>query len=138
MSISTIYKSRGMKSLAIGHASEYLVCYDLALRGLHAVPNVFEHCAYDVLAEHNGSMIKIQVKGTAEVRKARTRYEFAMHYNDYTSCDLVALVAIDLKSIRYIRPPTIITKSISISRDEMLHSDNEELLFILNNENIKN
>lgn len=128
----------GISTNNIGHASEYLVCFDLALRGLHAAPNIFEHCVYDVIADHNGQMLRIQVKGTLNKKKGGKGYQFSMHKTEYGICDLIALVAIDLKQVKYVRPPNNPVNAMYTYFEDVEQSNNEILNMIFKNETTKN
>lgn len=101
-----------------GHAAEHLVCYDLAKRGVCAVSNPIEGAPYDIVADYNGVLIRIQVKGTispklnhsyrvltgtGEVKKYpnRPKYRFHVKQNQLRSVELIAFVAVDLGTIVY-------------------------------------
>lgn len=124
-------------NLSVGHAAEFLVCYDLSLRGLHVAPNVFEHCPYDVLAETGERLLRIQVKGTSGpvVKKPNENpvYLFVLHGNGYDEnlVDLIALVATDLKTIVYYRPADLGKRNKRITMDRMHSGCDEALLEVL-------
>ena len=54
------------KNLIVGKAAEFLVCYDLSLRGVRANLSPFEGAPYDVIGEYGGVMAKVQVKGASK------------------------------------------------------------------------
>lgn len=124
-------------NLCIGHAAEFLVCYDLALRGMHVAPNVFEHCPYDVLAETGSRLLRIQVKGTAgpQVKKVTENpvYIYELHGNGYDVAlvDLIALVAVDLKTIVYYRPGDLGKSNKRITVDRMKTGCDKALLEVV-------
>lgn len=129
------------QSQCTGTAAEYLVCFDLALRGLHAVPNVFEHCAYDVVADANGRLLKIQVKGLR--RMYRNCYQFDMRADGrfgrtkedrertYDSVDLFAFVAIDQMKIIWRHATNVNTTTVRFTPLAMAQGDDEALLQLL-------
>jgi PD-(D/E)XK endonuclease len=86
------------KSHIIGRAAEYFVCYDLSKRGIRASLSPFEQAPYDVLAEHNGRLLTIQVKGTGEPHRPR-QYRFT--FSKKVEADLIAFVALDTEKIHY-------------------------------------
>lgn len=86
------------KSHIIGRAAEYFVCYDLSKRGIRASLSPFEQAPYDILAEHNGRLITIQVKGTAKPHRP-CQYRFT--FSKRVESDLLALVALDSETIHY-------------------------------------
>ena len=104
-------------ALELGKAAEHLVCADLTLRGYRAFLSD-QGLPYDVLIELGGSILRIQVKGTAFCRNInaagrppRLAYSFSVRRNgkngrtrlSNTDCDLVALVALDIRQIAYMR-----------------------------------
>ena len=105
-----------INDLQIGKAGEYLVCADLILKGHIAFPSE-QGLSYDVVADINGKLIKIQVKTTRKSKYIPQRkspipaYIFHIGINGKRgrrkkyakgSVDLFALVAIDTKRIAYI------------------------------------
>lgn len=101
--------------MQIGKAGEYMVCADLILRGVIAFPSE-QGLPYDVVADCNGKLVRIQVKTTREARKVPQRE------NDTPAClfhvrrcgkggrqsyserdiDLFALVDLETKDIGYV------------------------------------
>ena len=105
-----------MNDLQIGKAGEYLVCADLILKGYVAFPSE-QGLSFDVVLYANGKLYKLQVKTTrcpmpVPQRVKRTdKYLFHVRrcgkggrraYNN-TDIDLFALVALDTKSIGYMK-----------------------------------
>lgn len=101
--------------LAAGVAGEHLVCAELLLQGYNAFMTD-QNCPYDVAVEHNGKLIRIQVKTT---RKERAIPQRAKHTPAYlfhirrcgkggrrsyteTDFDIMALVALDTRKVAYI------------------------------------
>jgi hypothetical protein len=116
---------------ATGHAAEFLVCFDLSLRGLHVATNVFEHCPYDVLADMgDGRMLRIQVKGTDGNYITDKNYKFNLHKNNgtYDLVDLIALVAVDLKTIIYKKPAELGTNKKRFTKEAMARGEDAALL----------
>ena len=101
--------------MQIGKAGEYLVCADLIFKGFIAFPSE-QGLPYDVVADCNGKLIRIQVKTTRESRKISQRE------NDTPAClfhvrrcgkggrqsyserdiDVFALVDLETKDIGYV------------------------------------
>lgn len=102
--------------LAAGKAGEYLVCADLILKGHIAFPSE-QGLPYDVVADIGGKLYRVQVKATREVRPVPQRREhmtgYLFHigrcgkggYGNYGAddVDLFALVALDTKTIGYLK-----------------------------------
>lgn len=103
--------------LAAGTAAEHLVCADLLLQGYKAFLTN-QICAYDVVVDVGGRLIRIQVKATRETRAIPQRVN---HYPAYRwhvkragkkglraygndEFELLALVAIDARLIAYMPP----------------------------------
>ena len=99
-------------TLMSGTAAEHLVCADLLLNGYKAflAPQI---CSYDVVAEINGKLLRIQVKSVKTVRpnisvrrqtskvyqwSIRKRNRMAYGNDEF---DLLALVALDSRQIAY-------------------------------------
>lgn len=108
-----------------GHTAEHFVCYDLARRGISAVSNPFEGSPYDIIADYNGVLIRIQVKGTSKAYSAvRTRngkswnvntYIFRVNESQLAYSELVAFVALDLQTIIYRTPEELANNSTGIN-----------------------
>ena len=105
-----------LADLAAGKAGEYLVCADLILRGFTAFPTE-QGLPYDVIMADERNLYRVQVKTTRQPqsipqRKNRTdKYIFHVrrcgkggrkNYAD-TDVDIFALVALDTKTIGYLR-----------------------------------
>ena len=103
--------------LQAGIAGEHLVCADLLSKGFRAFKTE-QICPYDIAAEINGKLVKIQVKTTRETRAVPQRKGHLSAYmwhvrragkggkrvyaeNEF---DLLALVALDIKKIAYLPP----------------------------------
>lgn len=104
------------QALAVGKAAEYLVCADLLLNGIPAFPSD-QGLPYDVVAEVGGLLVRIQVKATRTAknvssagRAARLAYSWNVRQNGRSGrqrlskaqCDVVALVALDIRAIAYL------------------------------------
>lgn len=123
-----------------GHACEHLVCFDLAKRGMRVLSNPFEMSPYDIIAEHEGKLIKIQVKGTSKpTAKVNSEKRVSMTYRfNYDPvrmehCDLVAFVSLDKETIIY-KDPKLLTatgKSVCIPPMKMSDGEDKELLALL-------
>ena len=102
--------------LCVGVAAEHIVCADLLMQGYRAF-RTDQFCAYDVAVEHDGRIVKVQVKGTRGLRAVPQRrnqtdaYLFHLRRagkggkRRYGSdeFDVVALVALDIKRIAYFK-----------------------------------
>jgi hypothetical protein len=83
----------------------------MATYGLRVAPSPFECSPYDLLAEHAGKIIKVQVKSTATVSRENS-YQFSMGTKSYFGdVDLIAYVAMDRKLVCYRRPEKIKARS---------------------------
>lgn len=105
------------QALNIGKAAEHLVCADLLLQGVPAYLSD-QGLPFDVLALWNDRLIRIQVKATQSPRNINsTRRSVSMAYSfnvrhrgkgnkgerlSAAHCDLVALVALDIRQIAYL------------------------------------
>ena len=109
-----------ISDLQIGKAGEYLVCADLIMSGYVAFPSE-QGLPFDVVAEVNGTLVRIQVKTTRTVRPVPQRAKHTPAYlfhvrrcgkggrKSYTSqdFDVMALVALDTKSVAYVPLSTV-------------------------------
>lgn len=100
--------------LQAGKAGEYLVCADLILKGYVAFLSE-QGLSYDVVIDHNGKLIRVQVKTTRDPKPVPQRkihipaYLFNIRQmgkggrRSYTEdiVDLFALVALDAREIGY-------------------------------------
>jgi hypothetical protein len=101
--------------LMIGVAGEHLVCFDLIAKGFTAFMTE-QGLPYDLIADINGKLTKIQVKAT---RTHRVTPQRKKHYPSYTfnirkcgkggrssysagDVDLFALVCVDTKQVGYV------------------------------------
>ncbi len=93
----------------IGKAGEHLVVSDLILKNKNSFL-AGEGLPYDVVFEHNGKLIKLQVKTCMAPRKNRRVYVYSLQNGKSKSrkeyqeseIDMFALVALDTKEIAYI------------------------------------
>lgn len=100
-------------ALEIGKAAEHLVCTDLILSG-HKAFLSDQGMSYDVVLDHGGRLIRIQVKSTLNakihpsiktpfymfhVRRAGKGGKRVLSNNEF---DLLALVALDIRTVAYI------------------------------------
>ena len=105
-----------LTDLAAGVAGEHLVCADLLLRGYRAFI-ADQNCPYDVAMDVGGRLVRIQVKATRKERPTPQRKQHTPAYlfhirrcgnggrrsYDGRDFDLMALVALDIKEVAYIR-----------------------------------
>lgn len=101
--------------LQVGKAGEYLVCFDLIMKGFVAYPSE-QGLPYDLVLDTGNKMLKIQVKTTREPRTMPQREDDYKAYlfqvkrcgkgskNHYANdeVDVFALVALDTKQVGYI------------------------------------
>jgi hypothetical protein len=101
--------------LAAGTAAEHLVCADLLLSGYRAFLSD-QNCPYDVAVEVDGRLIRIQVKSTRSQKATPQRVAHTPTYLWHTKragkggrrrykdeFDILALVALDIRVVAYIR-----------------------------------
>ena len=115
-----------LSELQVGKAGEYLVCVDLILNGYVAYPSE-QGLPYDIIADVNGKLLKIQVKSTRKATNTPQRtqriptYRFALRrcgkggrkkYQN-NEIDLIAFVSLQNKKIGYmdIKNVPLTTKS---------------------------
>jgi len=108
-------------SLQIGKAAEHLVCGDLLLGGWEAML-ADAGVPYDIIVDlHDGRLVRVQVKGTLRlyrrknpayqpsyrfmIRKSRTKQR-----RSPLRCDVVALVALDIRKVAYLPASRLIGK----------------------------
>lgn len=117
--------------LQVGKAGEYLVCFDLIMKGFVAYPSE-QGLPYDLVLDTGNKMLKIQVKTTREPRiipqreKEYKTYFYHVkrngkggknHYAD-DEVDVFALVALDTRQVGYILNGDMPT-SLSLRVDSM-------------------
>lgn len=103
-------------ALDLGKAAEHLVCADLILEGHRAFLSD-QGLPYDVVVDVAGRLVRIQVKATAfprnlsaSDRAPRNGYVWSPRRRgrngqarlDASHCDLVALVALDIRVVAYL------------------------------------
>lgn len=104
-------------ALDVGKAAEHLVCVDLILAGYQCYLSD-QGLPYDLCVDFEGRIYRVQVKGTcfpkninAAGRNERIGYTFHVRRRgkngvgkrlDSSHCDLVALVALDIREIAYL------------------------------------
>lgn len=93
-----------------GSIAEAFVCYDMAKYGIRVAASPFENAPYDLIAEHNGGFIKVQVKSTLKLG-SRGSYEFNVGHGDLSSSDLIAYIALDKNVVCYRKPKNLTVKS---------------------------
>jgi hypothetical protein len=112
-----IQEVRVVSDLAAGTAGEHLVTADLLLQGYRAILAP-QHCPYDVLVEHHGRLIRVQVKSarqpTIETRDSGGQYTPAYKWStrragkggrrlyESDGFEVLALVALDIRRIAYL------------------------------------
>ncbi len=101
------------KELNIGRAGQYLTLVDLLSKGVQAFDTA-EGVSFDVVAEHNGKLIRLQVKTTQKMRilneSANPIYFFHIkragkngaRFYDKGDFDAFALVALDIRQVFYL------------------------------------
>lgn len=101
------------KELSIGRAGQYLVLADLLLKGVETF-GTGEGTNYDVVADDNGKLIRIQVKTTQQPRILRTHANPIYFYHlkrtgkngsrfyKVGDFDAFALVALDIRQVFYL------------------------------------
>lgn len=117
------------KELNIGRAGQYLTLADLLLKGIQAHETA-EGSSYDVIADLNGKLIKIQVKTTQKIRKMSHRAKPIYFFNikrmgkngnrsyQVGDFDCFALVALDIRKVFYLKFDEKIKKSSICIRDK--------------------
>ncbi|MEO5367789.1 MAG: group I intron-associated PD-(D/E)XK endonuclease [Magnetococcus sp. WYHC-3] len=102
------------KELNIGRAGQYLTLVDLLSKGIQAFDTA-EGVSFDVVAEHNGKLIRLQVKATQKMRVIREGanpiYFFHIkragkngaRFYDKNDFDAFALVALDRREVYYLK-----------------------------------
>lgn len=120
-------KYAGLTQLQIGTAAEHLVCADLILQNYNAFLTD-QNCAYDVVADCDDKLIRIQVKATQAPKMIPQRKSYIpgyfwhvkragkggnRHYgaNEF---DLLALVALDIRVIAYLPIKNVVTQTITL------------------------
>ena len=112
-------RGRPTRTIEIGSAGEYIVCADLLLLGHRAFPSA-QGLPYDVVAEIDGTLLRIAVKSTQRAaprparENSRSCYQFAVtrprktgvaksDARPYLAADveIVALCALDIRMVAY-------------------------------------
>ena len=104
------------RALEIGKAAEHLVCTDLLLAGYRAFL-ADQGLPYDVIADVDGKLLRIQVKSVIKARNVNSQgrnkricYSFCVRRRGKdgvkrlsdTDCDIVALVSLDIRTVAYL------------------------------------
>ncbi len=114
--------------MLIGRAAEHAVCADLLLTGIHATLTE-QGMAFDVVADIGTKLVRIQVKGTLKSRRMRPgiapdcwAYVWPVKHRgkerrgrrlDESHCDIVALVALDIRAIAYM-PVAVASQTVQL------------------------
>lgn len=116
-------------ALTLGRAAEHVVVADLLLSGYQAFLTE-QGMPYDVVLDHDGKLVRVQVKATQspiDVNWGRHAERIAYSWNVRSrgrnrkqrlgneDCDLVALVALDIRVIAYL-PVELCGTTIQLSR----------------------
>jgi hypothetical protein len=112
------------KELNIGRAGEYLAMSDLLLKGFQCF-DTGQGAGYDLIAEIDGKLLRIQVKTTCKktLRNAKPIYFYHIKRNGKNGLkrykqedfELFALVALDIKEVFYLaNDSNVPTSSISL------------------------
>jgi hypothetical protein len=102
--------------MQLGKAGEYLVCADLIIKGFVAFPSE-QGLSFDVVLAAHGRLYKVQVKATRKPipvpQRARRTEKYCFNVRrcgkggrcsyEQGDVDLFALVALDTRSIGYLR-----------------------------------
>ena len=121
-----------INDLQIGVAGEHLVCADLIMRGYNAYLSD-QGLPYDVVADIEGKLYKIQVKTTRKERPIPQRKKHTPAYlfhikrcgkhgaKEYQlkDFDIMALVALDIKAVAYISKKQT-RKTMHLNREKFL------------------
>lgn len=107
-------------AMDIGKAAEHLVCADLILEG-HRCFLSDQGLPYDLLVDAAGRIVRVQVKATcfarnvnASGRNERIAYSWSVRRRGRDKrgaplsadhCDVVALVALDIRAVAYFAQP---------------------------------
>lgn len=106
-----------VSDLAAGFAGEHLVVADLLLDGYRALM-AEQHCPYDVLVDLGSRLVRVQVKSARQPRKdtrddrqrtpaymwsTRRAGKGARRKYDDDGFDVLALVALDIRRVAYLR-----------------------------------
>ena len=98
---------------------------------------MFEGSQYDVVAEHDGRFIKIQVKGTGSPKNKiggaghiTPTYKFTVRDISIRNVDIIAFVAMDIEKILYVdaSKSTGISKSKWVSIGRMMTPDETAII----------
>lgn len=106
------------RALEVGKAAEHIVCADLILSG-HRAFLTDQGLPYDVVFDHGGRLLRVQVKSTTRPRPVPGRPGSGDNYSfnirragkggrrkiENGVFDLIALVALDIRVIAYIPVP---------------------------------
>lgn len=114
--MSALSEYTNADALEVGKAAEHLVCADLILAGHRAFLSD-QGLPYDVLVDAEGRFVRVQVKASIKARNYNAKgrapnmiYGFAVRSRgkgrkgerlSAAHCDVVALVALDIKVIAY-------------------------------------
>lgn len=123
------------KELNIGRAGEYIALADLLLKGIQCFDTT-QGSSYDLIAEHDDRLLKVQVKTTQKIRKQNENSSGVYFFHTkrcgkngtkrYTleDIDLYCLVAIDMMKVFYV-PPHLVAGKDSVSiRDRNIEYNN--------------
>lgn len=106
----------GLSAMDVGKAAEHIVCADLIMSGYDAFLSD-QCCPFDIVADVGDRLVRVQVKATLAPRNMNPRrrnprigYSWSVRLRgklgqarrlDATHCDVIALVAMDVRAIAY-------------------------------------
>lgn len=108
------------REVAVGKSGEYLVCSILLKQGYDCFLSAYE-LPYDILAEKDGKVFKIQVKTTQapiSTSKQKDIYRFGIRHGKgnlkrFEKYDYFAFVALDIMKVAF------------LSKEQLLNKNNE-------------
>lgn len=91
-----------------GYAGEYLVCYELCMRGVICAMNTIPNAPYDIIGDFGkGELFKIQVKTNIKPKVKENKYPAEVGYSFADigkvreQCDVFAFVALDRQLVLF-------------------------------------
>lgn len=102
-----MYKRRGsILNSSLGRSGEYLTCF--YLEQFNCKPTITRSDGFDIIAEYNQKIIRVEVKSSSQSNIRRTDFQFSTARGGnrrlltIEDCDIVALVCIPFMHVEFI------------------------------------
>mgnify|MGYP003126603344 CR=1 FL=1 len=130
-----MYKRRGsILNSSLGRSGEYLTCF--YLEQFDCKPTITRSDGFDIIAEYNQKIIRIEVKSCSQSNIRRTDFQFSTvrggnrRLLTVEDCDIVALVCIPFMHVEFIHISQVNKTRIRRKRSHFFSNGLEERTWV--------